>query len=168
MAEGSAWRTSHAHDRRRRPEQAKLERLAAGLPSVTFLGRVPEADLPGLYRAADLFVVPSVSGEGFGIVAAEALASGVPVIATDGGATGELVRHGRDGLIVPAGDPGALAAAIIALERDPALLSALAAAARARRTELCWSVSVDRLARTLDSLVIRQAPVGATMKAAKP
>ena len=149
------------------PEQARLERLAAGLPSVTFAGRVPDADLPGLYRAADLFVLPSVSGEGFGIAAAEALASGVPVIATDGGATGELVSHGRDGLIVPAGDSAALAEAITRLERDRGLLSDLATAARARGPELCWNVSIDRLERTLDALITRQAQGGAIVRAAK-
>lgn len=148
------------------PERARLERQAAGLRSVAFPGRIRDGDLPGLYQAADLFIVPSVSGEGFGIVAAEALASGVPVIATDGGATGELVSHGRDGLIVPAGDPGALATAISRLERDPALLARFAAAARARRPDLRWEVSVDRLAKVLDS-VVSQGTAGTSVKAAR-
>lgn len=135
------------------PEQARLRRLAARLPSVRFLGYVPDEQVPGLYRDADLFVVPSVSGEGFGIVAAEALASGVPVIATTGGATGELVRDGQDGLIVPARDPEALATAIARFGRDPALLTRMTAAARGRRPQLSWDIAVSRLAATLDSVV---------------
>jgi D-inositol-3-phosphate glycosyltransferase len=135
------------------PEHSRLRSLARDLPSVRFAGHVPEEQLPGMYREADLLVVPSVSGEGFGIVAAEALASGVPVVATDGGATGELVRHGGDGLIVPAGNPAALAAAIEQLDRDPALLDRMKAAARLRRPQLCWRPSVSRLAETLEAIV---------------
>ncbi len=140
------------------PEFGRLKHLARDLPSVQFLGFVPDEHLPGLYRSADLFVIPSVSGEGFGIVAAESLASGVPVVATDGGATGELVRHGSDGLIVPARDPVALAAAITQLGRDRALLASMAKAARARRPQLCWQAAVANLAETLDRVTAPAPP----------
>jgi len=141
------------------PELGRLKHLTHDMPEVRFLGYVPDEQLPELYRSADLFVVPSVSGEGFGIVAAEALASGIPVVATDGGATGELVRHGSDGLIVPARDADALAAAITRLGRDRALLASMAKAARARRPQLCWQAAVGNLAATLES-VTAPAPPG--------
>jgi glycosyltransferase involved in cell wall biosynthesis len=147
------------------PEEGKLKQMAGEMASVRFLGHVPDEHLASLYRTADLFVVPSVSGEGFGIVAAEALASGVPVIATDGGATGEVVRHGSDGLIVPADDPDGLAAAIGQLERDPSLLAQMAAAARERRPQLCWGLSADRLARTLEASIADSPTAGAPLKA---
>jgi glycosyltransferase involved in cell wall biosynthesis len=140
------------------PEQGRLRKLAGDAPSIRFLGHVPDSQLPDLYRAADLFVLPSVSGEGFGVVAAEALATGVPVIATSGGATGEIVRHGADGFIVPAGDADAMAAAIRRFERDPALLARMAAEARRRAPQLSWQHAVHRLARTLEAAITDPAP----------
>lgn len=140
------------------PELGRLKHLARDLPTVRFLGYVPDELLPELYQSADLFVIPSVSGEGFGIVAAEALASGIPVVATDGGATGELVRHGCDGLVVPARDPDALAAAIIRLSRDRTLLAEMAAAAAARRPRLCWQAAVGQLADTLERVTAPAPP----------
>jgi glycosyltransferase involved in cell wall biosynthesis len=127
------------------PELDALRRQAAAEPEVSFLGRVPHDDLPGLYRSADIVVVPSVSGEGFGLVAAEALASGVPVIATDGGATPEVVRDGVDGLIVPAADADALAAALRTVVTDAGTREKMTLAARDRHQQLGWSEAIDRL-----------------------
>ena len=76
------------------PDRAELEEVAAGLgiaERVRFLGHVADADLPGLYRAADLFALPS-RGEGFGIVFAEALASGTPAIGLAVGGAAEALR----------------------------------------------------------------------------
>lgn len=133
------------------PELPALRRLAAGLDSVTFAGYVPDDELPGRYRSADVVVVPSVSGEGFGLVAAEALASGTPVIATTGGATGEVVRDETDGLVVEAGNRDALAAALTRLAADPALLARMTAAARERGPELGWDAAIRRLGGVLDA-----------------
>jgi glycosyltransferase involved in cell wall biosynthesis len=58
---------------------------------VSFLGRVPDDTLPIWYRAADVFVLPTIAYEGFGLVTAEALASGTPVVGTNVGATPELL-----------------------------------------------------------------------------
>jgi len=65
------------------PERQRLERDAAeaGIPDVVFLGRIDEADLPRLYATCDVFCAPSIYAEGFGIVLAEAMASGKPVVA---------------------------------------------------------------------------------------
>ncbi|UPV76435.1 glycosyltransferase family 4 protein (plasmid) [Halorussus limi] len=80
------------------PLRGELERLAADLgiaDSVTFLGYVPDDDLPGAYAAADCFVLPTRELEGFGLATLEALASGTPVVATPVGGTTEILSSLR-------------------------------------------------------------------------
>jgi glycosyltransferase involved in cell wall biosynthesis len=79
---------------------------------VRFLGRVPEEQLPDWYRAADLFVLPTVAYEGFGMVTIEALASGTPVVGTPAGATPELLEPLDPRLVTRDSDPNSLAVAI--------------------------------------------------------
>lgn len=93
---------------------------------VTFLGRADRAQLPALYRAHDLFVFPSTSVEGFGLTFLEAMASGVPVVATDSGGHGEVIRHGVNALVFPEGDGEALAATIARMLDDEGLRRGLA------------------------------------------
>jgi glycosyltransferase involved in cell wall biosynthesis len=124
-------------------QRAELERLAAAsglLPHCSFLGRVDEARLPELYRAASVFVLPTRSLEGFGMATAEALASGLPVVATDAGASAELLAGSAiggatdgatGGALVPAGDAGSLARALEALLADAAARERAGRAARA-------------------------------------
>ena len=94
------------------------------------------AELRNFYAGSDVVVVPSIPTRDFlepwGLVVNEAFDQGVPVIATDavGAAAGGLVRHERTGLVVPAGDAGALAAALRRLHADPGLRARLGAAAR--------------------------------------
>jgi glycosyltransferase involved in cell wall biosynthesis len=79
---------------------------------VDFRGRVPDSTLPDWYRAADLFVLPTIAYEGFGMVTVEALASGVPVVGTPVGATPELLAPLDTRLIARTADAVGLAAAI--------------------------------------------------------
>jgi glycosyltransferase involved in cell wall biosynthesis len=95
------------------PAGAELAELvdAAGLQgSVRLLGRIDEDDLVAHYRASDVCVLPSVALEGFGLTAVEALACGSPVVVSDVGGLPEVVRDLDPSLVVPAGDPDALAA----------------------------------------------------------
>jgi teichuronic acid biosynthesis glycosyltransferase TuaC len=98
-----------------------LERQAARLgvaQSVRFVGPRPHRELAPWFASADLFVLPTRS-EGWPNVLLEALACGVPVVATRVGGVPEIVRHGTDGLLVPYGDGPAFEAAVLdALTRD--------------------------------------------------
>lgn len=114
------------------PTGLRLQARAA-LPdlagSVRLAGYQPEA--ARLCRAFDVQVLPSVA-EPFGLVLLEAMAQAVPVVATAAGGVPEIVRDGRDGLLVPPGDPEALARALGRLLSDEALRDRLAAAGRRR------------------------------------
>jgi glycosyltransferase involved in cell wall biosynthesis len=96
---------------------------------VTFRGALPDAELEGRYRQADLFVLPT-RFEGYGMVAAEALARGLPVLATRTGALPDLVGP-EAGILVPPDDPQTLGEALARLLVDPGLRRRLAAGARA-------------------------------------
>ena len=119
------------------PCRASLETLARELgvaDRVTFAGQVSDEARVDAYREADVFVLPSVSRqEAFGMVQVEAMLSGVPVVST-ALPTGVpwVNQHGETGLVVPAGDPEALRAALASLAAAPDLRRRLGAQARAR------------------------------------
>lgn len=102
---------------------------ALGLERVRFVGAVPQVELPRYYGAAELFVLPSLT-ESFGQVFGEAMACGLPIIGTQVGGIPEVVRHDRDGILVPAGDPAAVAAALKAMSARRHDFDAIGAAAR--------------------------------------
>ncbi|MBO0684526.1 MAG: glycosyltransferase family 4 protein [Candidatus Dormibacteraeota bacterium] len=95
--------------------------LPAGLVCRLHRGLEPQSrELVDLYRSADVFCLPS-RGDCFPQVIAEAMACGLPVVATDVGAVAEAVLHGVNGLVVPPGSPHHLRLALEALIRDPGL-----------------------------------------------
>ncbi|HEX4574964.1 MAG TPA: glycosyltransferase family 1 protein, partial [Gemmatimonadales bacterium] len=104
-------------------------RIEARLPFVRLLGFLPRHDLAKIYASADLCVFPSHT-ETCGLVALEAMASGVPVIAADAGGFQESVRSGVSGMLVSPHDPRAYADAITALIQDAPRRLAFGAAAR--------------------------------------
>jgi len=113
------------------PERQAVEKLAASLGlgrHVAFLGE--QLQMGRLLAQADLFVLPSEQ-ESFGLAALEALASGVPVVATRVGGLPEVVRHSETGLLVPVRDPSALAKAVLDLLGDEPRRAAMGLAARA-------------------------------------
>ena len=99
------------------PYEAELRELVDDLglqDRVTFLGYVPNEELPRHYRRSDIFVLPSAT-ESFGLVFAEAMSCGLPIVASNVGGIPETVRHGIDGLLCPPDDPVALRKNIIEL-----------------------------------------------------
>ncbi len=107
---------------------------------VLLLGRVPDADMPALYRAADALAFPSTR-EGFGLVVLEALASGVPAVVADLPALREYLTDARDCLMVPPGDSAPLSDAIVRAVRDAELRDALRVAGRETARHLTWERS---------------------------
>lgn len=106
------------------------------IPGVRFTGPLEPVELRRLYAGSDVLLVSSVRTRRFhepwALVVNEAMHAGVPVIASDavGAVAGGLLADGRNGVVLPAGDVGALAAALWRLRHDPALRARLAAAAR--------------------------------------
>jgi phosphatidylinositol alpha-mannosyltransferase len=107
-------------------------------PDLVFVGAVPQADLPSYYASADVFCAPSLGGESFGIVLAEAMAVGLPVVCSDIGGYRDVVHDGTDGLLVPPRDPEALAAALGGLLDNPVRLAAIGEAAAAAARRYAW------------------------------
>lgn len=140
------------------PERARLEAAvaAAGIADrVELPGPVTHAELPGCYAEADVVVVPSVvdgggDRDGLPNVVLEAMASGLPVVASDVGAIATAVTHGETGLLVAPGDPDALAAALAGLAESAELRTALGSAGR-RRVERDFDLGActGRLGRVL-------------------
>lgn len=134
MLTNGAWRLEIVGDLTVDRRHSRAMRRRAAAPDlrdrVTWRGRCDDGAVERALAAADLLVVPS-QHEGFGIVYLEALAAGTPVIATTGGAAGELVGDGRNGFLVPPDDPGALAAVLRRLAGDLAQLDTLRAGATA-------------------------------------
>ncbi len=105
---------------------------------VLFPGFVSEADLPRLYAVAEVAVFPSLY-EPFGIVALEAMAAGVPVVTSDAGGFGEVVRHLKTGVHTRAGDAGSVAWGINLLLSDSSLRARLRTAGRREvRERFSW------------------------------
>jgi glycosyltransferase involved in cell wall biosynthesis len=126
---------------------ATLERL--GLQgAVRFVSGVDDEAIVRLYAEASLAVVPSLY-EGFSLPAVEAMACGTPLLATTGGALPEVVgEDGVTGLLVPPGDPGALAAAIVRLLDDADLRGRLGRAGRQRvLKEFTWRATAEGTVR---------------------
>jgi len=123
---------------------------------VSFLGNVPEADLPALYQRADVFVLPSTSrAESYGTVLVEAMASGVPCVTTEiGSGNSFVVQHEKTGLVVPPRKPKALAAALQRLLTDAALRETFGQAGRARAVaEFSAETMVERVMQIYEEVL---------------
>ena len=129
------------------PELARLKALARAegvADRVDFLGARPQVELPTYYSAADICVVPS-HYESFGLVAAEALACGTPVIASKVGGLQTIVQDGENGLLVPWRSPQAFAESIDWLLADRAMRDRFAAAARPSVERFSWDILAEHV-----------------------
>jgi phosphatidylinositol alpha-mannosyltransferase len=110
--------------------------------AVELLGQRDDADKQALLRSVDAYVAPHTGGESFGIVLVEAMSAGAPVVASDLGAFRRVLDDGEQGVLFPAGDPAALADALVGVLRDPGARAALSAAGSVAVRRYDW----DRVA----------------------
>jgi glycosyltransferase-like protein len=128
-----------------RPYRERVLAMVPGLGlelgnDVVLAGTVPDEEVPAWYGAADVLAFPSVS-EGWGLAVLEALAAGLPVIASDLPVFREYLRHGRDALLPPVGDADALAGALTAALDDTALRARLRASGHDTARRFGWAAS---------------------------
>lgn len=149
-AEGRSIRLHLAGDGVDRPSlEAQARQLGLPPEAVVFLGWVDAVRLPEVYREANALVISSFA-EGIPVVLMEAMAMGVPCVAPYIGGIAELIENEVSGLLVPAGDASALAAALRRLMDSPALRASIAAAGRETvATRYCLDANTNELARAL-------------------
>jgi phosphatidylinositol alpha-mannosyltransferase len=127
-------------------ERAAADRLRPPVRDrVTMLGTVPRDQLPRYHAACDLLVAPSLGGESFGYVLLEAMAAGLPVVASRIPGYDEVVRDGREGFLVPAGDPHAVADAATMVLDDPALARTMGDAGRTTAARYDWAAVAEQI-----------------------
>jgi phosphatidylinositol alpha-mannosyltransferase len=123
-----------------------IERLPAQARArVMMLGSVQHGRLPAYHAGAEVFIAPALGQESFGLVLVEAMSAGVPVVASDIAGYREVVRDDIDGLLVPPGDPGALAEAVGRVLRESDLAKRLSEAGRERAQAFRWDGVAERI-----------------------
>jgi 2-deoxystreptamine N-acetyl-D-glucosaminyltransferase/2-deoxystreptamine glucosyltransferase len=117
---------------------------------ITVTGFVPHIDVPAVLASLDVLALPSVYEE-MGSVLVEAMASGLPVVASRVGGIPDVVEDGETGLLVPPGDADALAAALDELVADPRRRQRFAEASRRRAGRYSWPELAGRVARIYEA-----------------
>lgn len=115
------------------------------LTDVVFVGNVSDQEVARYFKSAHIFCSPATGSESFGIVLLEAMAAGVPVVASDIEGYASVITHGVDGLLVPPKDDDQLAEAIATLLRDPDLRARLSSNGRHRADEFRWERVAGRV-----------------------
>jgi phosphatidylinositol alpha-mannosyltransferase len=133
---------------------------------VEVLGKVPDERKRRALAEADVLCAPSLGGESFGMVLTEAFAAGTPVVASDIAGYRDVVRPGRDGLLVPRGDAAALAEALHDLWLDPDRRRAMSAGAAEAAGRYRWSRIAGDVLEAYDDARRAPAPRGALRRAA--
>jgi glycosyltransferase involved in cell wall biosynthesis len=123
----------------------RIKELGIG-NNIMLTGFVPDELLPVYYNASDYFVLPSASGEGLPLVLFEAMACGLPVVATTVGGTPEIVEQMKNGVLVPARNPKRMAEALLELLKNEKLTETIGERAR---TDIVSRFSWDENARKL-------------------
>jgi phosphatidylinositol alpha-mannosyltransferase len=116
-----------------------------GIRDVEFLGRVSDEEKVRYFASADIFCAPNTGQESFGIVLLEAMAAGVPIVASDIHGFKRVVERNVQGLLVEPQNQRALAAALYTLARDPELRHEMGDAGRARAPEFSWDRVTERI-----------------------
>lgn len=126
-------------------EEARRRIPAECRDAVTFLGGVSDEDKAAMLASSDIYIAPHTGGESFGIVLAEAMAAGAPVLASELVAFRAVLDGGRLGALVPVGDADALATEAIALLEDPERREAMRAAASVGVRRYDWATVAEEI-----------------------
>ncbi|MBW3612309.1 MAG: glycosyltransferase family 4 protein, partial [Chloroflexi bacterium] len=129
------------------PKEREYRRFVGlrGIGDVEFLGRVSDDEKVRYFASADIYCAPNTGQESFGIVLLEAMAAGVPIVASDIHGFKRVVERNVQGILVEPRNPRALAAALYALGRDPELRDEMGEAGRARAPEYSWERVTERI-----------------------
>jgi glycosyltransferase involved in cell wall biosynthesis len=119
----------------------------------TVLGRVPNSEMPDIYRRASCLLLPS-RFDSFGQVVVEAMASGLPVIVSDNVGARDLVDNGKNGWVIPSSDKHALYQTMAEAAQHPDRLFAMGRLAAKTAEQVGWSVYRERAARTLSEFLV--------------
>lgn len=147
------------------PEEAAYRTQAQTLGianRVRFLGRIASKDMPGVYAASDVLVLPSIWDENQPVCLMEAMAAGLPVLASRKGGVPELVEDGANGFLFAAGDAGALADRLSVLIADPAARAAMGRTGRQRVAGATHDARAAQLLALFERLVARPTQATAT------
>lgn len=140
--------------------------IPAGLGDrLVLLGQVSERDKVRAYHSVDVFVAPNLGGESFGIVLAEAMAAGAPIVASDIGAFRRVLRGGRAGALFPVGDAAALAETASGLLDDPARRAMLSREARAAVRQYDWTTVARDVLQVYETVTVDTAGVAEDFRA---
>ena len=129
---------------------------AVKLRSVHFVGYVSPEELPRYYRTATVFCAPSTGFESFGIILLEAMAAGVPIVASDIAGYRQVVEHGCEGLLVPPADEHALAHALVDLLREPERRAEMRECGKRKAAQYDWSIIAQRVLEYYSALIRTQ------------
>jgi phosphatidylinositol alpha-mannosyltransferase len=141
-----------------KPEQFEGQMERYGVRNVDFIGLTSPSDLPRYYASCDLFCAPSTSGESFGIVLLEAMASGRAVVAGDIPGYRSVMTNGKEGLLVPPKDPHALALALVRLLADTPQRQRMAGAGQATASQYAWPEIATRVLDVYERALANAAP----------
>ncbi len=126
------------------------------LTSVHFVGYVSRQELPRYYRTATLFCAPSTGFESFGIVLLEAMAAGIPIVASDITGYRQVLTHQHEGVLVPPYEPEAIANAAVQLLRDARTRHNMAHAGRITARRYDWTHIAEQVLSYYDELLLER------------
>jgi phosphatidylinositol alpha-mannosyltransferase len=112
---------------------------------IEFMGYIPSERLPTIYRNADIFCAPSIGFESFGIVLLEAMAAGLPIVASDIAGYRSVITDGQEGWLVPPNQPALLANALCQLVDNPPLRQAMGQRGQQKANQYSWDHIVDEI-----------------------
>lgn len=127
--------------------------ISLGGAEIMAVGRVDAELLPRYYASADIFCAPATGRESFGIVLLEAMATGVPIVASDIPGFRKVVKRGKDGILVAPGSPAEIADAVVRIASDPAMAARMTTAGREKALAYDWNSITVRLEESFRNLL---------------